>query len=336
MRKPPVPVLLLLVFLSAAFDLRADDYRTLLVSGVFADSSIAGPLLRYSTGDVNSDHLSVMLIGGTLDAQWVKGRGGRDGWLVSADITPFNAHLSDHIYVDGKRAREHEYEAGSYRIRTGMRFAPSDASTTDIQLVGFMERVSDIDDARVRDFWEGPFLGIDLAHNYRRVSAENLLTGSMTGFVASARLEAFAGSEAWSRASVSVRGGQQKGRVHLRQSLLVIGGKEFNIVNRVLVGGSWDLLGEHAVYGHRYGEFRVARAVLANGGVDYALPRNWRIGARASYLRSDVANVYGAALNASKVWKTFGFNFGVGIPRKREGNEDAVVYIAVIAPLFAR
>jgi hypothetical protein len=306
------------------------------VSGVFADSSIAGPLVRYSTGDANADHVSVMLLGGTLDAQWVKRRGERDGWLVSADVTPVNAHLSDHIYVEGKRAHEHEYEAASYRLRTGLRFAPNDSSTTDIQLVGLVERVTDMNDARVRNFWEGPFLGIDLAHNYRKISSETPLIGAMVGFVATAKIEAYAGSEAWSRASVSVRGGQQMGKVHLRQSLLVLGGREFNIVNRVLVGGSWDVLGEHAVYGHRYGEFRVARAVLANAGVDYSLPRNWRIGARGSYLRSDVADVYGTALNASKVWKTFGFNFGVGVPQERSGESDAVFYVAVIAPLYAR
>jgi len=335
MRKTHVPVLLLLVLFPIATNLLAED-RTLLVSGVFADSSIIGPVLRFSSGDADTSEYSLTLLGGTLDAQWVKHHSRRQAWLFSADATPFNAHLSNRIYVEGQRAHDLEYEAACYRLRAGVRFAPNQYSTTDIQLVGLLEQVADMNDARVRNFWEGPFLGVDAVYSYKRVTSESPLVASLVGVVATAKVEAYAGPETWSRASVSIRSGFQKGRAHFRQSVMLTGGSGFNVVNRLLVGGSWDVLGETALYGHRYGEYRVARGVIANLGADYPLPKNWRVGVRGSYLRSDIADVHGTAFNASKTWKTIGLNFGIGIPQSRNGESEPVFYMAAIAPLYAK
>ena len=335
MRKAHVRVLLLAVLFPAAARLAAEE-KSLLVSGVFADSSIVGPVVRFTTGDATASEYSLTLLGGTLDGQWVKHRSPRRAWLLSADVTPFNAHLSNRIYVEGERAHELEYEAASHRIRAGRRFTPNDSSTTDIQLVGLRERITEVEDAKVRDFWEGPFLGVELSHTYKRVSSENLLIASLNGFAVNARVEAFGGPETWGRVTLSERGGVQAGKVHLRQSVLIAAGKGFNVVNRTLLGGSWDVLGETAVYGHRYGEYRVARAILGSAGADYMLPRNWRAGIRGSYLKSDVDDVYGGALNVSKIWKTFGFNFGVGFPQPRNGDSKVNAYLSVIAPLYAK
>ena len=335
MRTLRVTVLLLPVLLLAARELGAED-RALLVAGVFADSSIVGPVLRFTAGDPDSSEYSLILLGGTLDGQWIKHRSRRQAWLLSADVTPFNAHLSNRIYVEGDRAHELEYEAASHRVHAGLRFTPNAHSTTDVHLVGLFEQITDIDDAHVRNFWEGPFLGVDASHTYSRVVQDRPLIASFDGFAVSARVEVFSGPETWSRATVSQRSGVQKGKFHFRQSVLAVGGKGLNVVSRVLVGGSWDVLGETALYGHRFGEFRVARGALANAGVDYSLPRNWRVGVRGSYLHSDAAHVYGTALNVSKLRRVLGFNFGVGFPQPRGGESDPVFYLSVIAPLYAR
>ncbi|HUP62488.1 MAG TPA: hypothetical protein VNA69_18940 [Thermoanaerobaculia bacterium] len=168
------------------------------------------------------------------------------------------------------------------------------------------------------------------------IAADRPLVSSFDGLAVSARVEFFTGSEAWSRATVSQRAGRQLGKVHVRESLLVVTGKSLNVVNRFLAGGSWDALGESALYGYRYGEFRIARGVIANAGADYGLPRNWQVGVRGSYLRSDVADVFGVALNVSKTRATFGFNMGVGMPQSRNGESEPVFYLAVIAPLYAK
>jgi len=311
------------------------EKRTLLVSGIFADSSVVGPVARFITGDPASSEYTATLLGYTLEGEWVKHRSPRSAFVLAADITPINAHTSNRIYVDGDRAHELEYEAASYRVRTGLRLSPTARSNTDIQVVGLLEEIEDIEDASLRSFWDGPFIGLDLTHTYKTFSSENPLISSFEGIALSGRIEAFTGPESWSRVTVSERAGVQFGNVHLRQSILGITGKSLNIVNRAIIGGSWDVLGDTALYGFRYGEFRIARGILSNVGADYSLPNNWRIGVRGSYLRSDVADVYGAAVNASKVWKTFGFNLGIGFPRHESGASDAVFYLAVIAPLFA-
>lgn len=329
--------MLLLVLVAAASPLSADDLpRTLLVSGIFADSSVVGPFARLSSGDPASSEYAITLLGWTVDGRWVKHLSQRHAFVASADVTPVNAHFSDRIYVDGERVDALEYEASSYRLRAGLRWTPSDRSTTDVLLVGLVEQVDDLENAAVTSFWEDPFVGVDVTHTYSVLSADRPLVSSFDGWAVSARVEAFSGSETWGRATISQRAGKQVGKVHLRQSLSLMNGKSLNVVSRFLIGGSWDALGESALYGYRFGQYRVARGGIANVGADYALPRNWQIGVRGSYLRSDVADVYGVALNVSKNRRTLGFNMGVGLPQSSSGSSDPVFYLAVIAPLYAR
>ncbi len=308
------------------------EEKRLLVSGIFADSSIVGPLVRYTAGDPAGTEYAVGITGWIIDGQWIRHQTPSRALIVSADITPFNAHFSDHIYVDGERARDLEYEDASYRLRAGLRLKANERSTTDIQLVGLVEQLDEIDNPAVEAFWDQPFFGVDVAHTYQLFRSENPLLSIFDGLAISARAEVLTGEETWSRFSVSERAARQFGKVHLRQSIVVMSGKSLNVVNRFVVAGSWDALGENAIYGFRFGEFRIARGVIANAGGDYTLPRNWRAGVRASYLRSDVDDTYGAALNVAKQFGTVGANMGVGVPR----DGDPIVYLSVIAPLYAK
>jgi len=329
------PVRLLLVALLLASSLGAEE-RSLLVSGIFADSSIVGPVLQYTTGDRATTEYSLALLGWTIDGEMVKHRSARQAFLLSADITPVNAHSSDRIYLNGERAHELEYEAASYRVRTGLRLTPTEHSTTDLRVAALMERVSDLSDGRVVDFWEGPFVGLDVTHTWKMMRSESPLISSFDGVLISARAEVFTGQETWSRLSVRQSAGRRFGKVHLRESLHAMTGKSLNIVNRFVVGGSWDVQGENAIYGSRFGEFRIARGVIASAGADYALGRNWTAGVRASYLRSDVTRTHGFALNATKMRRTYGFNVGVGFPKDQGGDSDPILFLGVIAPLYAK
>jgi len=336
MRALPATVLFLALLLASP--LAGAEKRTLLVAGIFADTSVVGPFAVFTTGDKDSSEYTARVIGWTIDGEWVKHRSPRHALVLSADLTPVNAHSSDRIYVDGERVHELEYEASSYRIRGGWRFTPNENAITDLQLVGLIENVEDTLDPGLRQFWDEPYAGVELAQTFRRVDSSRPLDAVISrfdGWSVTARVEAFSGQETWSRASLSQRAGVQLGKIHLRQSLLAVTGKSLNIVSRHIIGGSWDALGEQALYGSRYAEYRIARGVVASAGADYALPRDWRVGLRASYMDSDVADVHGFAINASKIWKVFGFNMGVGIPQDRGGESDPVVYLSVIAPLYA-
>lgn len=327
-------IVALLAFLVAGSALAED--RALLVSAIFADTSIVGPFVRYTTGDSEGTEYAFSLMGWTLDGQWIRHRSPRSAFILGAEATPMNAHHSDRVFVNGERVHDLEYDAASYRLRAGVRLTPNDRSTTDIFAVGLIEDISGLGDPATEEFWNEPFFGVDLTHTYKIISSDRPLVSSFDGMSVSARVEAFTGSETWSRVTVTQRAGKQFGKVHLRESLSLMNGKSLNVVSRFIVGGSWDALGETALYGYRYGEFHVARGVIANAGADYALPRNWQVGIRASYLDSDVADLHGVALNVSKMRKTYGFNFGIGIPQKRGGESDPVVYLGVIAPLYAR
>lgn len=330
------PVRLFLVFaLLVATSISAEE-KSLLVSAIFADSSIVGPALRYTTGDSEKTEYAIALLGWTIEGEMVKHRSPRQAFLLSADLTPVNAHSSDRIYVRGERAHELEYEASSFRVRGGLRLTPTERSTTDLRVAALVERVDELNDPRVVDFWEGPFVGLDVTHTWKLMRSETPLISTFDGVMLSARGEVYTGQETWSRVSVTQRAGWRFGKVHLRESVHGMTGSSLNVVNRFIVGGSWDVLGENAVYGTRFGEFRIERGFIASAGADYALPHNWTAGVRASYMNSDVVDTHGFALNATKVRRTYGINVGIGFPKDRGGDSDPIFFLGVIAPLYAK
>ncbi len=310
--------------------------ETLLVTGALVDTSIAAPLIDLRFDPVGRDEYRFSVSGWTLEGMWRRELSPSRTLLVSADATPLNAHSSDRIYVAGTRMRNLEYDNASYRVKGGMRFIHSARSATEVQVVGLSEQLGSGVDPALARIWDRPYAGIEFTHTWSDKTAKNPLIAAWDGMELSVRGETYAGQQAWSRVTVAEAASRTLGRFDLQQSLTVMNGKSLNMINRFLVGGSWDVLGPNALYGFRHAEFRADRAVIANGGIDYLLPRNWRVGVRGSHLRSNVANVSGHAINASTTWRTFGVNFGVGIPHRSAGENDPVVYMALVAPLYKR
>jgi len=314
----------------------AADGETLLVSGALVDSSIAAPLIELRLDPVGRDEYRFSVSGWTLEGMWRRELSPSRTLLASADATPLHAHSSNRIYLAGTRMRDLEYENASYRLKAGVRFIHTARSATELQVVGLSEQLGSGSDPVLARFWDRPYTGIEFAHTYSNQTGESPLIAAWDGIELSVRGDSYAGQETWSRITVAEAASRTLGHFDLQQSLTVMNGKSLNMINRFLVGGSWDVLGANALYGFRYAEFRVDRAVIASGGVDYVLPRNWRIGVRGSHLRSNVANVSGHAINASTTWRTFGVNFGVGIPHRSAGENDPVVYMALVAPLYRK
>ena len=319
-------ILAILSFVSSA-----DAGETLVVSGVFADSSVAAPYLQFlSTGARDETRLGIS--GWTVEGSWVRRLSNGRSFLLSADATPFNAHSSDYIYINGERAPELEYENASYRLRTGLRFQHDVRSRTDVQVAVLTEVLGNDVDPALAAYWDAPFAGLDVAYAWSERSNEKPLVSAWDGLEFGIRGEAYAGEETFGRITATEAAAMTRGRFHLRQSLALMSGHSLNTVSRFLAGGSWDALGTAALYGFRYAELRVEHAAVANGGVDYLLPRNWRAGVRTSCMVSDVEDVCGHALNASTTWRTVGVNFGVGFSPDR----DPAAYVAVVAPLYRR
>lgn len=313
---------------------RADS--KLLVSSLLVDSSIAAPVLQFRVDKTNGDGYSIGLSGWTLGGEWRRGWSPSTAMLLSADLTPLHAHSSNRIYVDGRRAKDLEYDDASYRVRGGVRFAPTAHSTTDLQFVALKESISGASDPALAAFWERPYAGVEIAHTLSFLSSPHPLVAVPEGIEVTARGEAFFGERSWSRLSIAESGGRQFGRLHLRQAVMAMSGTRLNTVNRFLIGGSWDTLGPSAFYGSRYAEYRVQRGVAGSVGGDFTISGNWRAGLRASYLDSDAVHAFGTALNASTTWKTVGLNMGIGIPRQEHGRRHTVVYAAIVAPLYRK
>ncbi len=315
---------------SATVAAAAVEEQKLLVSSAFADPSLVAPVVRLEVERPNGSSYAVGLSGWTVDGEWMRRMSGTRALRFAADATPLNAHNSNLIYADGERAPELEYENASYRARGGLRFTPTARTTTDVMAVALYEAVDGLA-PQVEERWSSPYAGVDVTHTYSAVTSREPLIGAFNGLEVAARAELLAGEESWSRVSLVVRGGRDFGRLHFRQSIALLHGNGLDVVNRFLIGGSWDALGGTAIYGSRYGEFRVNRAMILNAGSDFRLPRNWRVGLRSSYARGD-ETTGGLALNATKVWKTIGANFGVGTSEQSE----VTFYGALIVPLYKK
>lgn len=319
----------LVVLVFAASAMFGAEPQKLLVASLFADSSIAAPVIRYTVDRADGTSYALGLSGWTVDGEWIRPLSTSRALRLTVDATPLNAHNSDRIYVDGRRAPELEYDNASYRARGGLRWTHSARSSTDVLLVALYESV---DLAR----WDNPYGGVEIAHTYSVKNASEPLISSFDGIEVTGRAELFAGDESWSRLSLIESAGRTFGRVHLRQSLAVLQGSSLDTVNRFLAGGSWDALGGTAIYGLRYGELRLESAVIASGGVDVRIGGNWRAGVRGSYVDGDTESTYGHAVNIATTWKTIGVNLGVGVPEKRDGEGDPILYAALIVPLYRK
>jgi hypothetical protein len=326
----PRPAALALILAVLAFPAVAED--RLLVSSAFGDSSIVAPVVRYEVDQDDGTSWAVGLSGWTVDGEWTRRLSATRALRFTADATPLNAHNSDHIYVNGDRAPELEYDNASYRARGGLRFTPSPRHTTDVFLVALQESVEGVSSALAAR-WNDPYAGVEVAHTYSIRNHSAPLIASFDGIDVTARLEAFTGEESFSRISLIESAGRNYGRFHVRQSLALLHGSSLDVVNRFVAGGSWDSLGGTAVYGLRYGELRLRRALIASGGGDVRVAGNWRVGVRGSYVDGDDGpSTYGHALNASTTWRTIGANFGVGFPEAG----DTIVYGALIVPLYKK
>lgn len=315
----------ILALLFTAATVFAAEPEKLLVASVFADSSIAAPVLRYSVDRGDGTSYEIGLSGWTVDGEWTRAFSPSRAWHVAVDATPINAHNSDRIYVNGRRAPELEYDNASYRARGGLRLTHGPRATTDVLLVALYESVD-------LPRWDKPYVGVEVAHTYSVQSSSTPLISAFDGIEVTGRAELMAGQENWTRLSVIEQAGRTYGRLHLRQSLTLLHGSSLDVVNRSLAGGSWDALGGTAIYGLRYGELRLERAGIASGGADVRVARNWHVGIRGSVVNTDDQWLHGHALNFAGTWKTIGANFGVGIPE----DGDAVVYGALIVPLYKR
>src|SRR5688500_7904950 len=113
-------VCVLLVTLLSFGDARAAEPASLLVSSVFADSSVVAPVAWYRHTGPDGSGYRVGVSGWTIEGQWNKRRSPVYSLLLATELTPMNAHNSNRIYEDGQRSEELDYDNASYRAGGGV------------------------------------------------------------------------------------------------------------------------------------------------------------------------------------------------------------------------
>jgi len=337
----------LLVTLLPRTVLGADEPEpaSLLVSSVFADSSVVAPVVSYRHGDPKSSEYRVGVSGWTVEGQWTGRRSPKHSLLFAADLTPLNAHNSNRVYEEGERREDLDYENASYRLRGGVRLhfgsgttdgdGITDHTTLDVLLVGLYESVSGLS-PKAMNRWDQPYAGLEVVYGFRGIRAERPLIAQIDGMEITVRGEGFLGQDQWSRITYSQQWGNTLGRFHLRQGSFAVLGTADDFVNRSLLGGSWDALGGSAVHGLRQGELRTSHGGGGNFGADVRVAANWFVGPRLSLLISEDL-IQGYALNVSGTWRTFGFSGGVAIAESTDDRRtEHQFYAALIVPLYRR
>lgn len=335
MKRSLVSCVLYVVSLVPAVMFAQSAPQTLVVSSVYADSSVIAPVAWYRHDDGQGRSHRIGLSGWTIEAESLRKRSERISLLFSADATPMNAHNSNRTFEYGERTEHLDYEHASYRARGGVRIRLNEDSHFDVLAVGLYESVSDLPQF-VLARWDRPYAGIEVAHTYRAVREEQPLIAQIDGLELTTRAEAFTGEDDWTRVTFEQNWGNTIGRVHLRQGSSAVFGDGLDWVNSPLIGGSWDALGGRAVYGLRHGEIRDTAALSGNFGADVRIGSAFWIGGRASALIGEDL-IHGFALNVSGTWRTFGFNGGIA-RAEAWGDRDTSpeVYAAVIVPLHRK
>src|SRR5436190_500700 len=149
----------------------------------------------------------------------------------------------------------------------GVRLSESDRASTEVSAVALREVIGDDATAELRGHWRTMYVGMQLIHRLRFVTAEDPLTGRIHGVAITANAEGFGGRRAWARGALMEEGGWPLHRFHLRESIALMTSSHLDKVSAFLAGGSWDALRTTAVYGTRYAEFRIMRGAIGSGGV---------------------------------------------------------------------
>jgi hypothetical protein len=275
---------------------------------------------------------SIGLRGSTLTLETFKPFSPRFELLIGGDLTPFNANGSSRIYKDGRHEPDLGFTDRSYQAAAGVRFQPTPAWRTDIQLLALKESVEVIDN----DSWRHPYGGVEVVQSYRRVIAEDLLQSRFDGLKATAAAQRFSGSHAWWRGQVTAGGGKRIGRLFLRGEASAFGGGRLNAVSRFLVGGSWDVGDGLPLYGFHYAQFRVDRGVALNGGVDLRLTGAWEVGIRGGYLDAPEKRARGTAIRLGAIWNGIALHVGAGLPGHVSGEAQggAFVFAGITAAII--
>jgi len=293
--------------------------RVLVTSVGYQSPSLVAPLVLLSFVPASGKGVSTLGVAGyTLTASRIAYRSPTVATVVALDVTPLNANSSNYVYRDGERDSALAFRDANVTLHAGLRVSHEGTRSrwgVELGAIGLNEWVSRVADPSVGSRWRDPYVGLQIAANYRRVISEDILAARWDGVKAAADFAGFAGAQPWWKSRAWLGGGKRVGRISLMGRAWLLFGHNLDIVNQHLVGGSWDLDQSPALYGYHFAEFRVIRGAVLSAGADLKLRGPWELGVRGGYLSSPSGSTYGEAIRLSTAWSGIAFHIGVGLPR---------------------
>jgi hypothetical protein len=289
------------------------DGRLHVASVNFESPDVIVPVV-WVTGANEHHEWTLGLTGWTLSGDWRGTSTPRRRWHLFARATPTNAYSSNRIYLAGRRVRAAEFRAAAFEIGAGTEVRHRRGWTGGYRAVATHDAIRAPAMPAIEDFWARPFVGVEVAEQYERVTSEDFLGARWDGVKVGGAVRVMTGAHTWSRAAAHVRAGKRAGRLFATGELDVFGGHSLNTVSATLVGGSWDLPAPHLLTGYRYGEFRRTHGAVLGGGLDLRLRGSWQVGVRTGCLTGGGQNRAGTALQLATVWQGIVMNGGVAFP----------------------
>jgi hypothetical protein len=328
-----------IAMLALALAAPAQAGTRLWLAGVNYESTrLVVPVIAVRASNDRGHEWNAWLTGWTLGADWSVAPTPRRRWRVELRATPVNADSSDYVYVNGRRDPAASFRAASIEGAAAIELTQTRRWTGRYRAILLYERIRDLPDAGVREFWQRPFVGAETVQGYVRVRSETRLGARWEGVKAEGAAQLYTGHRTWSRLRGSAGAGARVGPLFLSGRAAAFTGQSLNTVNAFLLGGSWDLAVPGLLTGYRYAEFRLVRAAIVGAGADLRLRGPWEVGVRGSYLDGRGLRRGGAAVQLMTIWQGAVVDAGVAWPDASTGatRGRAVVFATITAALVGR
>jgi hypothetical protein len=276
-------IITLVVLLSFTGPARADETPLIVAGALFESPTLTLAPLVVLRVPVGPDVIAVSQIGWTSGVVFDAPREGALRWESTAAMTPVRAHLAHGVFAsNGDELAALEFDDTALRVTTG---AVWDRPHVHLLLhaVGGKEWLSRLA-APLAAAFDAPFGGGEAIVTLDEVRGEDPLASRIDGLRVTVRGEGLAGTQAWADASVALSAGRQVGPLFARADAGAFYVTFDHPVTNFLIGGSWDILGPVALYGHPLGAFRLSEGAAGTAGLDMRVIGPIEIGARASAL----------------------------------------------------
>jgi hypothetical protein len=273
----------LVVGCSSAGWVRADETPLVVVGGVFESPTLTAAPIVFMRVPVGAYLVTVSQTGWTSGLVIDVPRSGPLHWETSGAFAPIYAHLSHDVFApNGMALVNEEFNDTSLRIASGVVVDGVNVRFLAHGVVG-NEWVSGLAVPLAAPF-ATPFGGGEAALVLQAVRGEDPIASRLDGIRLTLRGEGLAGASAWADTDAALSLGRRIGPLFARLDADAFYASLDGPLTDFLIGGSWDVLGAMALYGHPLGAFRVAEGFASTAGLDLRVLGPIEVGVRGSLL----------------------------------------------------